>query len=225
MASYEYTKVNRLKEPHKYMYTIFQGNKFLDAYFKDRSDNIRRFKRDKSQENCNLNDLHLCFLVKKRINGNFKNVDKAYKCISDSLGDEKVDILYFTVDNDIQTNELLSSMVLNQLNHKCEPLIKKWLDRLVQRFEVTKKLYEVYPKGFRKGKGKSNLVQLYWLFSLVLILHYIDTKNIKYLNTLLKVSDLLCSLDDSDISGKIPYEGMLFILSTEVESIKKILNN
>ena len=75
----------------------------------------------------------------------------------------------------IQNNELLK-IIHNNINNKI------WLDRLVQRFEVTKKLYEEYFIGFRKGRGHNNLIKLYWLFALVLSIYYSETNQIKYLN-------------------------------------------
>ena len=44
MIDYEYTAINRLITPHKYMYTIYQGSEFLDIYFKNRLANLKRFK-------------------------------------------------------------------------------------------------------------------------------------------------------------------------------------
>ena len=104
-------------------------------------------------------------------------------------------------------------------------LIKFWLDLIVQRFEVTKKIYESYPHNFRNGEGRSNIIQLYWMFALSLILFYCKTKNIKYLSTLLKVSDLLCSLDEKLLSDEIPAQGLSVILLVELLSVKILTRN
>ncbi len=45
---------------------------------------------------------------------------------------------------------------------KNEKLTKEWLDRLVQRFEVTKKIYETYLVGFSK---KAEAVQIWCAYT------------------------------------------------------------
>ena len=104
-------------------------------------------------------------------------------------------------------------------------LIKYWLDKLIQRFEVTKKIFEIYPKNFGKGKGKSSTVYLYWVFSLSLILHYDFTANVKYLNTAMKVVDLLCSLDEIQLVDNIPPESLTCIVLLELNGIKLLAEN
>ena len=44
MTGYTYTEVNCLEKPHKYTYTPYLGIEFINAYFRDRLKNIRRFK-------------------------------------------------------------------------------------------------------------------------------------------------------------------------------------
>ena len=132
------------------------------------------------------------------------------------------DLLSFDINNDVDTEALLSSLVFSQLNDENDKIIKKWLDRLVQRFEVTKKLYVNYSTGFRKGKGVTDNVNLYWLFALSLSLYFFATNSIKYLSALLKVTDLLCSLDNDVLVEKIPLQGISMILQVEMFSIRSI---
>ena len=85
-----------------------------------------------------------------------------------------------------------------------------------------KKIYKNYHlNDFRSGRGDNEIVRLYWLFSLLLTLVYFETKNIKYLSTLLKVNDLLCSLNENDLLT-IPIGGIELILLKEVQSIKEL---
>ena len=64
------------------------------------------------------------------------------------------------------------------------------------------------------------MVQLYWMFALSLILYFCATKKIKYMSTLLKVSDLLCSLDLELLNKSLPSQGLSLILLVELLSVK-----
>lgn len=243
MISYEYTKINRLDNPHKYMYTPYFGVDFVSAYFQDRIKNIQRFKlQNKFIYKSNLY-LHISYksmtllegqLSKDNLENNAVLFKKLAHCQADvgfesnglsTPDDRKKPLIYFSIESEVNTEILLISLIYSQLNNENSELTKKWIDRLVQRFEVTKKLYERYPSGFRKGAGSLNLVSLYWLMALSLTLFYSKTKSLKYINTLLKLSDLLCSLDDKVLLSKIPLQGLLLVLSIEVLSVKSLSIN
>ncbi len=241
-TNYEYTEVNRLDQPHKYMYTPYLGVEFMNAYFKDRLKNIKRFQSKDNQSYKNKIDSYFYFGSKRQLDSvlnnafsqaneswqssvNWQDLSTSQEVAFASIKDEIKTILLFNVEEEIDTEELLSSLIFSQLNVENEKLTKEWLDRLVQRFEVTKKLYETYPAYFRKGKGATDRMHLYWLFSLSLTLFYASTKSIKYLSTLLKVSDLLCSLNNDILKDEVPLRGLSLILSVEVLSIKLLLLN
>ncbi len=212
MEGYKYTEVNRLEKPHNYMYTPYLGVKFVQSYFDNRSKNIEKFKVRKGKQSIGTMDAYFCTASTLKLENN-------QNLLSVNFEDNIKSITSFNLKNKIVTEKLLTSLLINQLNNENEKLIKEWLDLLVQRFEVTKKIYEVYLVGFRKGKGSTYMVRLYWIFALSLALHYSETQNIKYLNTLLKVNDLLCSLDD-DLIKKIPIQGLELVLSVEIESVQ-----
>ena len=89
----------------------------------------------------------------------------------------------------------------------------------------TKKLYEEYLPGFRKGRGHNNLIKLYWLFALVLCIYYAQTNQIKYLNTIIKVCDLITSLSLQDLTKHIPKFGLDLVLSSEMIFIQILLKD
>jgi len=240
MINYEYTEANRLDKPHKYMYTSYQGSDFLDAYFRDRLKYLKSFEKIKGGGYKNKVDLSLhsraTIILNIFIDKEFS--DKFYEPLKvlidwesrvkpdDSLVDNFdaniMALSSFNIGNEIYSEKILISLLNSQLNKVDEILIKIWLDLLVQRFEVTKKVYESYPVNFRKGEGRNDIVRLYWLFALSLILFYCATKNIKYLNTLLKVTDLLCSLDEKSFNQNIPPQGLSLILLVEIFSVKSL---
>jgi hypothetical protein len=127
-----------------------------------------------------------------------------------------------TPNQAVSTLTLLHALIARQLTNNQGAIIKDWLDRLIQRFEVTKKIYEIYPSGFRKGEGANTSVHLYWLFSLALCLFYSSSNEIKYLSTLLKVNDLLCSLPEYSLNDNIPKFGLSVVLAAEIISVQRL---
>ena len=59
---------------------------------------------------------------------------------------------------------------------------------------MTKKLFEATTEKITSYKGDNKIVRLY-LFSVYWCV-FSQTNNLKYLSTLLKVNDLICSLDN-----------------------------
>lgn len=210
MTQYEYTSSNRLKTPHKYMYTEYRGEDFIQSYFKNRKHHLDRFKSQEADEYSSNNDKHLyesslAFIEKGAVM--VANLE-AIKKISD-----------FSREDRLITEDIIRSLIAYECSNSQDRVVKEWIDFLVQRFEVTKKLYENYHSHkLRKGDGENENIRLYWLFSLLLTLHYFRTKNIKYLSTLLKVNDLICSLDDLSLRN-ISKQGLQFLLSQEMENI------
>jgi len=211
MIKYEYTAFNRLQNPHQYMYTRYQGEDFIRSYFKDREVHIKRFKSQEVGQDLDDIDIYLSESARFLLQENDYTVND-YKTIQ-RIG-------CFKRQNRVITEELLMSLIACQLSNDHDDTIKDWIDFLVQRFEVTKKLYQSYHShNLHRGEGNAENIRLYWLFSLLLTLYYSGPNNIKYLSTLLKVNDLICSLDDFFLN-KIPKQGLLLVLSKEIESIR-----
>ena len=238
MKDYEYTKANRLVEPHKYMYTPYSGHNFLHSYLIDRKTCLERFsvmELSNAPESIDSVFTEMALIkIRRQLKGSpavaldwFNNLNCWSEHRSDSIDLDRrnelqsmVDILSsMKIDVPINTQALISGIIASILMDMPETLTKEWLDRLVQRFEVTKKLFESYQPGLRKGVGSTDEVQLYWLFGMALCLFFVESGNIKFLSTLLKVSDLLCSLPDEQLMGQIPQQGMPVILATEVMHI------
>lgn len=233
--SYPYSQVNRLEEPHSYMYTRFQGGGFLDLYLSSRMAVINRlFPAEEAGEE--FDALLFCSfsVIEEHIRSYSSAAAKNFSELTTgwglhilrgaSIADERLeqrgkDLTAFSINERINASELLSALIIVQLSGAGSDNEKVWLDRLVQRFEVTKKIYESYPSGFKKGEGLNTLVRLYWQFALSLCLYYTRTREIKFLSTLLKVCDLLCSLPENMLRGQIPEHGLPLVLAVEVNSI------
>jgi len=236
--SYLYSQGNRLDDPHRYMYTQFEGVDLLRSYQASRMDVVRRIGIDYGGGGVGFDstilDLSLPFLGELVCEG----IGESSKIFQDLLSSRSVEcegaksevnfeleklaksLGRFTDEDSVITLDLLHALIAAQLTDLDGDNTKMWLDRLIQRYEVTKKLYEFYPLGFRKGEGDSRLIRLYWLFSLALCLFYCRTHEIKYLSTLLKICDLLCSLPEELLQDCIPKYGLSAVLATEIVSVQ-----
>lgn len=101
---------------------------------------------------------------------------------------------------------------------------KEEFDLLIKRFEVTKKVYSFYDTNFRPHSTCKNDLRLEYFiaFSHTLSEIYGKTENFKYLNSLLKVNDILCSAYNQ-LSQK---EKMIlaFLIKKEVDFVKALSN-
>jgi hypothetical protein len=235
--SYPYSQVNRLEQPHSYMYTPFQGRALLQSYESDRMAFI--FSRANIvscgiEPDCRLLNFALP-LLGQFIGDTLLEFDKKFRvlfegtsdsllrqCKRDASSVKAISSHKFTTTKELKSLDLLHALIAALLIEVHDADTKAWLDRLVQRFEVTKKIYESYPPGFKKGTGANASVRLYWLFALALSLFYVRSNEIKYLSTLLKVNDLLCSLPKNVINGHIPERGLSAVLAAEVVSIQRL---
>lgn len=231
--NYIYTQVNRLEQPHAYMYTPFQGVSMLQTFLTSRQEKLKQLLACRYQsviddsldyENSCISSL-MNSLQPESIDSfqelhdllqhdEFKKNDGAGMT---SMADR---LLELSVTDKVNSIALLRTLIAAQLLSVHRDETKLWLDRLVQRFEVTKKLYQNYQAGFRKGEGATDVVKPYWLLSLALSLYYADNKELKYLSTLLKVNDLLCSLPEQLHADSISSGIMVLILISEMQSIK-----
>ena len=238
--NYIYNQRNLLDTPEKYMYTKYQGVTLLQSYFNNRNSVLIKCRRNIYKSKSSSSIVQKAFEVIKQ---NLKSkVPDALEQFCPQFNQENINIINSSLNDGIdlsqmntfmnnialgklvKTSSLLDGLFASILLDVTNIINKIWLDRLVQRFEVTKKLYEEYLPGFRKGRGHNNLIKLYWLFALVLSIYYVETNQIKYLNTLIKVCDLITSLPFKDIAREIPEFGLDLILSTEIVFVQLLLN-
>ena len=237
MIDYKYTAVDRLNKPETYMYSEYQGVEFLEAYFKNRLENLKRLKNIKKKNFKNKIYLLLYsrasivlknFLDKEFPNEPLKSKVDCTEVIKpdDFYIKDKIKALsFFKISEELNSESLLISLINNQINRTNQNLTKFWLNLFLKKFEVTKKIYKNYNVNFGKGNGENDIVQLYLLFALSLTLFFCETKEIKYINTLLKVSDLLCSLDEKSLNQDTSLNDFSLVLLVELLSIKSLSNN
>ena len=231
---YSYNNRDLLKNPQKYMYTKFEGKSFFDAFFSNRLTFINNYIPEIKCPPNPLFDISFKIVKKEFSNSsltsfysNFQEEEiKQFKKTADSsniIAKEFKIVNDTNIDRRIKTStligELIYTMHLENQNNK-----KFWIDKLVQRFEVTKKLFEYYEPGFRKGMGDKEIIFLYFWFAILSSLFYLKTTNLKYLNTLLKLCDILTSLQMSKLLSDISSIEIRMLLFLEMTFIKKLLD-
>ncbi len=95
------------------------------------------------------------------------------------------------------TDGKLYDLLLNVPSLQHDKDLKFSLDKLVQSFEVRKRVYDrtdLLWKPVDKNAGGYKTVENYILFGEILVQAYLMTKNLKYFNCLLKLDDTLISM-------------------------------
>jgi len=115
----------------------------------------------------------------------------------------------------ISTQSQLATIVTSINNNSYSDNDKLVFEKYLKKFEIRKILFDEYTKDFSSNLGSDKNYRNYLLLSLSCILLYSKQKNLKFLNTCLKVNDTLCSVVDS-IYNKI--DKLLFFYSLEFEN-------
>lgn len=93
---------------------------------------------------------------------------------------------YFT--NDL-FSEILKKITKNDFNSN----VVSFINTFVKKFEIKKKIFDEYDYANKEISSNFSLLKNYVLFALICRFSFEHFSNLKYLNTLLKLNDLLCS--------------------------------
>lgn len=118
-----------------------------------------------------------------------------------------------------ETEDILDSWIDNLIDDKTD---FNQINLLLKRFEVVRKIFENYDENFRpidKNKYHQNIN--YLKFGIVLILCYEKTSKLQYLNSLLKLNDILCSIFNKIEDSHQDY--FRWILIKELEFTEELL--
>ena len=148
------------------------------------------------------------FLEKEFLNSYKKSREEIIKKLI--IKDEKI-ILNENENKDVRiilkkqifnVEELLTTILnnKNELNLENNELINK----LLKKFEIKKRISSTMNNEFNEKDSEYNNLKNYILLSKLILIRYNKTENLKFLNTVLKINDTLCSQikklkNDSDI--------------------------
>ena len=225
---YSFNNKDLLVLKENYMYFPFYGKDFFLAYAKNRIN----FTKKIQVNNSTTNDLYFSKVIElillKKINYKFSNK------LSNIISDYKINInanmkpknilayksLNLKKNTIINTNDLLDFLIINSINKTNNVLVINYLEKLINKFEVSKRLYCTYSKSLKKIGYKFKSIDLYKKLSILLIIGYMQNSNNRYLSTLLKVNDLISSTELS--LEKKHHNELIIIFSLEEIFIKNL---
>jgi len=227
--SYQYNKKNLFQYSEDYMYSSYAGKSIIIDFYKSRAKFLKKFNVE-CKKNCFLESLAIKIsykFIKKKIHVNKKN--NFYKKINFNL--RKV----FNIVKDKKFFIEKESRILNFKNKKIDFKLylyglineltknkKANLDLVIKKFEIKKRLFKFYSKGLKKGRYGYRSIDIYFLFSFLLCLDYLNFKRVKSLNTLIKVNDLITSNNRFETFKQIPQSFISLIILFELLFIKDL---
>jgi len=168
LEAYNYANKDLLEYPQKYQMTPFSGVSFLQAYNKFRN-GVLEFLNEKKIPDYSLKDI--CKKINSTIEENY----------------------LIKLENEVVIQKLFTKILYLQITKSSNSELIRILDIFVRRFEVKKRLFTTYDSDLKQKSDNYSVLLNYLLFSILCLLRYENTLNLKYLNTSLKLNDILCS--------------------------------
>ncbi len=103
------------------------------------------------------------------------------------------DVCMIIRKNKFSANELYHSIIIELINNPKNIQVIPIIDKFLKKFEIRKKIFLHYDDEFNKVGDEFKEIQNYILLSVISILKFKKTENLKFLNTALKLNDTICS--------------------------------
>lgn len=192
---YSYTNADLLEFPQKYQMTPFEGREFLSSYEKNRQKIL-----DKIKNNQTVNSLsHTLKLLQKQF-------------LIDIKSDQKIFV----------TSNQLSSILLRLQHQKETQQETKFIMALLKKFEIKKRIFSEYDHELKENSTDFKILTNYILLAAICAKKFQDNSNPKFLNTLLKLNDTICSQIDS-INDVNNLSLIYYIINLELEYIRDLI--
>ena len=192
---YSYTNTDLFEFPQKYQMTPFEGREFLSSYEKTRQKIL-----DKIKNNQTVNSLsHTLKLLQKQF-------------LIDIKSDQKIFV----------TSNQLSSILLRLQHQKETQQETKFIMALLKKFEIKKRIFSEYDHELKENSTDFKILTNYILLAAICAKKFQDNSNPKFLNTLLKLNDTICSQIDS-INDVNNLSLIYYIINLELEYIRDLI--
>ncbi len=154
----------------KYEFSRFEGFAFLESYRESRLDFIEKIK------------------------SKVKNIKDLSSHVSGFKKSGKMDLKNLDKSQFISTKEILEHLLVSASSNKNNDSVYHWLSRLLKKFEAGRKLYSKYDSKMKKVDNEFQNPRLYILLCLCCLLFYKKSKNLKFINTALKLNDSISTI-------------------------------
>ena len=162
-SSYTYSDGNLLKNPQKYQMTPFLDKNFLNDYQRTRINYLEKISKFEKIE------------LKKIIhNINQKDMQE------DRNGK-------FNSVTSIMLFDVLTALINDENNNF------DIIDKFIKKFETKKLIFSKYDDNLQSISNECSEIRNYLLLATICVFKFKNSKNLKYLNTLLKLNDTICS--------------------------------
>ena len=193
---YQYIQNDLLTTPQKYQISSYEGPGFLTSY---------QFSR-------------------RKIITELKKMPDFISYSDNLFSSQHVsDACMIIKKNKFSTNELYRSIVIELINNTRNIQVIPIIDKFLKKFEIRKKIFLYYDYKFNKVGDEFKEIQNYILLSFMCLIRYQVTLDLKYLNTFLKLNDLICSAKNL-IVNKIDISLFHYLLQAEMKYILKLLD-
>jgi hypothetical protein len=161
---YSYSKNDLLQNPEKYENTPYSGITFLDSYVEFRKNILKLSTID-----IKIDEFLSSVILKNSIE-TFENIHK-----------------------DFSTLDLFSKLLKQILTGNINSNVISTVSIFLKKFEITKKISSRYDKNFKGINNDFSNIQNYIVFAIICNILYEKTSDLKFLNVVLKLNDLICS--------------------------------
>jgi hypothetical protein len=212
-GGYEYSRIDRLENPHSYMYTKFLGREFLEVYAVSRRESLGFFNRINAEKNGtersqDIDGIVMSYL--RNVFGESPPRETIFEFHKNGIVTGTRDIL----------NGCLYLMAHRRLDKKRDLYFV--LSGFIRKYETFKRIFSAYGKDFRKSSEEYEDIACYVLLGTALGLYFREFGNLKFLNCQLKINDMLCSvrnrIDDIYITAL-----SIASLHLELEAVERLM--
>lgn len=218
-ARYRYTEKNLLEEPCYYMYTPYEGREFLAAFLAHRRAAAQALLRQRPATTAErppdvvlAEEFTAAALSERRATADVQRHLRSMEVLPARPGEVSVDTRGVLLD-------LWQAYLY--LPDDGDRLAAPWLEFFLKRFEVTKKIYSSYSAALKPSTHDYRNLDHYASLAALITYRYRVTRDIRLLNSSIKLIDLLLSVDNSALSAA----ARLFVLAAlrmETASVQEL---
>jgi len=192
-SQYTYSNGDLLKNPQKYHMTPFLDKKFLNDYLNSRNSHLEKISNFEKMD------------IKKIIHIiNNKHIQKKN-----------------STEYNFDTSIILLDALTNLINDENDDFIIL-VDKFIKKFETKKLIFSKYDNNFQPISNEYSELRNYLLLATICAFQFKNSTNLKYLNTLLKLNDVICSQITS-IDNSIDASLFNIVISYELNFITTLI--